>query len=114
MNRILILLCAIAIVAFIIFNIKVAPKKAPVEDTKKEDSLMRVIDHLSEVNRRNDNLIRQWSDSIYLLNLDLQEKQSNYLTLKKQNEKLLKERSAIIRSYTDDELLRYLSRRYSK
>lgn len=87
----------------------------------KDDDCHEIIDSLEqEVNEARMNymkageLISELNDSLYKLEVSIQRNQSNYVQLKKQNERLQKERAALINSFTDEDIERYLSNRYNK
>lgn len=85
----------------------------PVNNTQI-DSLMNVTEQLSQKLAEEEYKLRWYTDSINDLNETIKSKNANYLTLKKENEKLLKERSAFIRRFSNDDILRYLSNRYGQ
>lgn len=87
----------------------------------KQDDCQEIIDSLeNEVNEarmsymRAGERISDLNDSLYRLELSIQRNHSNYQQLKRQNEKLQKERAALINSFTDEDIERYLSNRYGK
>lgn len=115
MNRkqlILALLFLTLVVAIIPFR---KSRKVDEDPTQKAiDSVQVILDSMTIENQRANAQLRIMLDSLNELNVIIENKSNNYLTLKKQNEKLQQERSILIRGFSDADIERYLSKRYGK
>lgn len=87
----------------------------------KKTDCQEVIDSIeAEMNEarmnymRAGNRIAELNDSLYQMNLIVDRNNNKYIQLKRQNEKLKKDRDAIINSFSDNDIERYLSNRYNK
>lgn len=78
------------------------------------DSLEAEVDQAKLMNMHATQQLNELSDSLTSLSIIIERTNENYLKLKRQNEKLQKERSALIDRFTDDDIERYLSNRYGK
>ena len=82
------------------------------ENQQKLDSMENVLNQLRIANDAEHAKLTTMLDSVDKLNAVIETKQSNYLKLKNQNEKLQKERATLVRGFSDADIERYLSRRY--
>ena len=89
-------------------------KEEPEQDSNqhKLDSMENVLNQLRIANDAEHAKLTTMLDSVDKLNAVIETKQSNYLKLKNQNEKLQKERATLVRGFSDADIERYLSRRY--
>jgi chromosome segregation ATPase len=116
MNRklLLIILGVLLIASFIPWNeIKLwEPKKTDCQYVI--DSLEAEMNEAKMNYMRSGDRINELNDSLYQLTRIINTNNHNYAQLKKQNEKLQKERSALINSFSDEDIERYLSKRYDR
>lgn len=78
------------------------------------DSLTRAIVLMHEEQMGNEQKLALYADSLEHITKIMDQKNENYLNLKKQNEKLRKDLNASISRFSNDDILRYLSKRYGE
>jgi chromosome segregation ATPase len=86
----------------------------PIDNQDTIDSLEKEVEASKMLYMQNQAFMAELYDSLSTLSIIIENSQENYRKLKRQNEKLQKEKAALINNFTDDDIERYLSNRYGK
>lgn len=117
MNRKLLTALVALVLLWIVIFLNKGCNNADKTDTscsEEIDSLERALDDMNMLYLASERRCTEIADSIAQVSAVIAQKEKNYLKIKKENETLRKNRSAVIRNYTDSDIIRYLSNRYNE